>query len=104
VVYLLRFGKRLGQVPLQCANLRLQGADAAVELTIAQEVREVFAQVDFGEPEEVPFAAPSGPLGENREGENLARRKRRWAARLSGRGRMCPLPPVVYQDVERNEK
>ena len=71
---------------------------------MAEEVREVFAQVGIGEPEEVPLAAETGSVGEDGKGKDLARRQQRRAARLPRRGRMGPLPPFVNQEVQIDEQ
>ena len=72
------FGEYLGQVLLQRPQFRLEGAVAAVELAVAEEVGKVFAQVSISIPEEVSLAPEPRPLREDREGEHLAVRKRCW--------------------------
>ena len=67
-----RLGKILGEVPLQLAQLRLQGSDASVELALGAKHREVRAQVRPSQAPEVPLAAQAGPLlGEDGEGEDF---------------------------------
>jgi hypothetical protein len=75
VVDLRAIGKCCGQSPLKGFQLRLQGADAAVELAVAYEIREVGAEVRVCELEEVPLAAKAGSLREDGEGKDLGIRE-----------------------------
>ena len=56
------FAERLGQIALQRPKLRLQGADAVVELALGEQVGEILSQMDTGEAAEIPLAAKAGPL------------------------------------------
>src|SRR5215210_21328 len=95
-----RLRKLLGEGTLQSAQLRLQGSDAPVELALGAQPREVGAQVRPCEAPELALAAEARPLGEDRQGEDLARAKEGGTAGATcGRG-MVGLPPVVYLDVQ----
>lgn len=61
--------------------------------------------VSVGEPEEVSLAAKAGlaSLGEDGEGEELAVRERGRTSRLTRRGRMSALPPLVHEHVQGHE-
>jgi len=102
VVDLRAVAKGRGQVPLKGLHLGLEGADPAVELTVGEDVREVRAEVDVGEPEEVTLAPEAGPLGEDGEGEYLARSKQRRMPGPAGRVPMVLPPPVVHQHEQGN--
>jgi hypothetical protein len=62
VVDLRAVGQRFGQVTLQSLQFGLQGACPAVELAVAQEVGEVFTEVNISVSEEIALAAPPGSL------------------------------------------
>ncbi len=97
-------GQRRNQMPLQRAQLRLQGSDPTVELALGEQSREVRTQVGIGEPAEVSLAAPAGPLREDREGEDLALEEQYRATALWPAWRVGSLPPVVHQGVQRDQK
>jgi hypothetical protein len=64
VVDLRTISERRGQIPLQGAQSGFEGADAAVELAVAQKVGKITSEVGVGEPEEVALAARNqGRLG-----------------------------------------
>jgi hypothetical protein len=95
-----RIGERPGQVALQGSHLGLQGAHPPVELPLAQQVREVGAQVRSGEAPEVALAAKPGPLSEDRQRQDFALGKRERATGSLRRGEMVGLPPIVHEDVQ----
>src|SRR5215203_2266781 len=94
-------GELSGEVPLQSANLCLQGSHPSVELALRTKVREVGAQVRGGEAPEVPLASEAGPLGEDGQGQNLrvGEQCRPTGSAWQLRGGL-ELPPVVYEDVQ----
>ena len=51
---------------MQRPKLGFQGADAAIELALREEVREVPTEVCVGEAPEVPLAPEAWPMGEYR--------------------------------------
>jgi hypothetical protein len=61
-----------GQRSVQGPQGRLRRTDAAIELTLAAQAREVRAQVRLGEAPEVALAAPTRPLRHQRQREHLA--------------------------------
>jgi hypothetical protein len=54
-----------GQILLKSLQFGLQGTDAAVKLTVGEEVRDVGAEASVGEAIEVSLAAEAGPLRED---------------------------------------
>ena len=67
-------------------------------------MREVGTEVGLCESEEVPLAAPARPLGEHGEGEDLAWRQRGRPTGSARDRRMALSPPVVYEDIQRDEQ
>ena len=57
-----------------------------------------------GEASEVSFATPTGPLSEDRQRQDLALGEQHRAATTTGARRMRCLPPVVHQNVERDQE
>ena len=64
-------GDRASEVALQYLELRLEGADAPVELALGKEVGEACPEMRVGEPPEVTLASPPGPLRQYRQGNRL---------------------------------
>src|SRR5215210_7988244 len=96
-----RLRELLGEGPLQEAQLRLQGSDAPVELTLRTEARKVGTQVRPSEAPEVALAAETGPLGEDGQGKELALGKEGGTARLARHARgVIGLPPIVHEHVQ----
>lgn len=75
------------------------GPDAPVELALAEEVREILAQIDVGEAPKVPFAAEARPLRQDRQGKDLAFAEQRWSSRSTWCGRVTFQSPLVHQHV-----
>ena len=67
MVDLRAVGERGGQVPLQGLQFWFEGAYAAVELALADEVGEVSSEAHVSEAPEVPLASETRPLGEDGE-------------------------------------
>jgi hypothetical protein len=76
--------------------------DAPVELALGAEGGEVGAQVRVGEAPKVPLAAEAGPLGEDRQGEDLrvGEQGRTTGAISRGPTAAFGLPPVVHEYVQ----
>ena len=88
------------QVSLQRAQFGLQGSHAPVELALGAQPREVGEQVRPSEAPEVALAAEAGPLGEDRQGEDLRVGEQGRPAGAARALAVVGLPPVVYEYVQ----
>ena len=95
-----RVGELAGQPTLERPQLGLQSADRAVELVLAHQAREVGAEVRLGEAPEVPLAAEAGPLGEDGEREDFARREQGGASGLQAIRGPLASALVVHEHVQ----
>src|SRR5215204_568661 len=92
--------ERSGHCTLEVAQIGLQRAHPPVELALGTEVREVEAQMCVSKAPEISLASEAGPLGEDRQGDDLGVGKQGWTASSRRLRRALELPPVVYEDVQ----
>ena len=104
MVDLRALGERLEHTPLKLPEFGFQSTDSTIELALAQQVREVVAQVGVGEPPEVSLTAETRLLSEDGERQNLALGEQRRAAEPYLCRPVAFPQPIIHENVQRDQE